>query len=99
MDGHHLQLRELAYVMVVHGVRHGIELALCLVTEEVEVRVVHVAGWAGGWINRRETVVEAEWEAYVGNAATGSHAWSRRLGSSSSNYVGGEEKKKKKKKN
>ena len=67
----------------------SVEFTLYLVTEEVEVRVVHVAGWAG-WVNRPDIVVEAEREAYVGNVATGSHAC--RIGGS--NYVGGEEKKK-----
>ena len=70
MDGYHFQCRDIASFM------EGIELALCVVAEELEIRVVHVAGWAG-WINRRETVVEAEWEAYVGNVATGSRARSR----------------------
>ena len=50
----------------------GIELTLCVVTEELEVRVVYVAaGWAEGWINTGERLlVEAEWEAYVLNVAT-----------------------------
>ena len=42
-----------------------------MVAEELQERVVHVARWAGGWIN---TVVEAEWEVYVVNAATGAFA-------------------------
>ena len=67
MDGYHLQCREFASLM------EGVELALCLIAEELEIRVSHVAGWAG-WINTRETVVEAKWEAYVGNAATGPFA-------------------------
>ena len=40
-----------------------------VVVEELDVRVVDVARWIG-WINRGETVVETEWEAYVVNAAT-----------------------------
>ena len=51
----------------------SVEFTLYLVTEEVEVRVVHVAGWAGR-INTEETVVDADWEAYVSNAATGTIA-------------------------
>ena len=86
-DGYDLQCREFA-------IFERVELTLCVVAEELEIRVVHVAGWAG-WINTGETAVEAEWEAYVGNAATGLFAWSRI--NSSSNYVGDEEKKKKKK--
>ena len=67
----------------------GIELTFCVVAEELEIRVVHVAaGWAGR-IHTRETVVEAEGEAYVGNVATGLHAWSS---ISSHYYVGDEEK-------
>ena len=89
-DGFHLQSRQLAFGIGIDGVRHGIELTLCVVAEELEVRVVHVTGWAGR-MKRGGTVVEAEWEAYVGNVATGSHAWSRI--SSSSNYVGDEKKK------
>ena len=53
--------------------RVDVQLTLCLVTEEAEVWIIHVAGWAG-WINTGETVVEAEWEAYVGNVATRSFA-------------------------
>ena len=64
VDGHHLQSRGIVSFM------EGVELTLCLIAEELEIRVSHVAGWAG-WINTRETVVEAKWEAYVGNAATG----------------------------
>ena len=89
MDGFHLQLRDLACVKDEIAVLESVELSFCVVTEELEVRVVHVRGWAGR-INTGETVVEAEWEAYVGNVATGSHAC--RIGGS--NYVGGEEKKK-----
>ena len=69
MDGYHLQCTEIAIL-------EGVELSFCLVTEELEVRVVHVRGWAGR-INTGETVVEAEWEAYVGNVATGTNARSR----------------------
>ena len=47
-----------------------------MVVEELDVRVVDVARWIG-WINRGETVVETEWEAYVGKATTGTIAWSR----------------------
>ena len=86
MDGYHLQSTEM---ITLRGVVH-VQLTLCLVAEELEERVVHVAGWAG-LVHTGETVVDAEWEAYVGNAATGSHAC--RIGSN--NYVGGEEKKKK----
>ena len=62
VDGHHLQCTEIAIL-------EGIQLTLCLIAEEAEVRVVHVGGWAGR-IHTRDTVVEAEWEAYVGNGAT-----------------------------
>ena len=46
MDGYHLQCREFASLM------EGVELALCLIAEELEVRAVHVAaaGWAG-WVH------------------------------------------------
>ena len=85
MDGYDLQCTEIITLRGVH-----VQLTLCVVTEEVEVRVVHVAaGWAFGWIHTRDTVVEAEGEAYVGNVATGLHAWSRI--NSSNNYVGDEE--------
>ena len=70
MDGYHLQWREIADLM------EGVELTLCVVAEELEVRVVHVGGWAG-WVHTGVTVVEAEWEAYVVNVATGTIAWSR----------------------
>ena len=64
------------------AILESIELTFCLIAEEVEVRVVHVAaGWAG-WIHTGDTIVKAEWEAYVGNASTGTTAWS--------NYVGDE---------
>ena len=63
VDGYDLQSRVIASFM------EGVELILCLVTEELEIRVVHVAGRAG-WVHTRETVVDAEWEAYVGNVAT-----------------------------
>ena len=74
--GYDLQSCQLAIGMGIDGVWHGIQLTLCLVTEELQVRVVHVGGWAG-WVHTRDTVVEAEWEAYVGNVATGPYAWSR----------------------
>ena len=70
MDGYHFQCSEIASFV------EGIELTLCVVIEELEIRVVHVGGWAGRIIIV-DTVVEAEWEAYVGNVARGNHAWSR----------------------
>ena len=70
VDGHHLQSREISSLM------EGVQLTLCLIAEEAEVRVVHVAGWAG-WVKRGDTVVEAEREAYVGNATTRPHALRR----------------------
>ena len=76
VDGFHLQVRDLACVIEEISVVESVELSLCLVAEELEVRVVHVAGWAG-WVHTGETAVEAEWEAYVVNAATGTIAWSR----------------------
>ena len=63
MDGYHLQCIEIS------AFRADVQLTLCLIAEEAEVRVVHVAGRAG-WVHTRETVVDAEWEAYVGNVAT-----------------------------
>ena len=81
MDGYDLQAREIAILK-------GVELSLCVVTEEAEVRVVHVAGWAS-WINTGEAVVKAEWEAYIRNVATRTYAC-RII---SSHYVGYEEKK------
>ena len=39
MDGYHLQCHEIASLM------DDVELSLYLIAEELEVRVVHVAGW------------------------------------------------------
>ena len=50
--------------------RVDVQLTLCLVTEEAEVWIIHVAGWAG-WINRGCQIADdAKREAYVGNVAT-----------------------------
>ena len=57
-EARHLQSRQITHGICVDGVWHDIELALCRIAEELQERIVHVAGWAG-WVNTGDTVVEA----------------------------------------